>query len=340
MELQVRTMGLAAKLNGTTATTATTTATATATGLHQLAPGENCVTYCATSMENTPTPNASHQDPIERKLRLIIQQNNLHAFYTETKITDVVNRVKKINFHQLAADWKISLEMAVDLASLALYDVVILGDDSGSMYFEPPENPGERIEDLKAIVARTADLLTKFDDDGISIRFLNSNVEKDNLTTGVQVEDAFRAVTFSGTTPLGTKLYERIIKPYLNSKYQTPPKPLMVLVITDGCPSDGHDTFKTVVLNARNELERRGWGPNSIAIQVAQVGDDEKARQYLEYLDNDREVGGVIDCTSNYEFESMEMKRNNINMTVDMWLVKILVGAIDQSYDSQDNSTV
>ena len=38
------------------------------------------------------------------------------------------------------------LQMAYDLATLALYDIVIFADDSGSMVFE--EN-GERIDDLK-----------------------------------------------------------------------------------------------------------------------------------------------------------------------------------------------
>jgi hypothetical protein len=40
------------------------------------------------------------------------------------------------------------VELALDLAALALYDIVIFADDSGSMAFE--EN-GERIDDLKLI---------------------------------------------------------------------------------------------------------------------------------------------------------------------------------------------
>ena len=47
------------------------------------------------------------------------------------------------------------MELAIDLAALALYDIVIFADDSGSMAFE--EN-GDRVNDLKLIVGRTAEV--------------------------------------------------------------------------------------------------------------------------------------------------------------------------------------
>lgn len=47
---------------------------------------------------------------------------------------------------KLAAAWKLPSELAIDLAKIALFDVAILIDDSGSMAFE---QGGERIEDLK-----------------------------------------------------------------------------------------------------------------------------------------------------------------------------------------------
>ena len=47
------------------------------------------------------------------------------------------------------------MELAIDLAALALYDIVIYADDSGSMAFE---EGGERVNDLKLIVGRTAEV--------------------------------------------------------------------------------------------------------------------------------------------------------------------------------------
>lgn len=54
-------------------------------------------------------------------------------------------------------------ELAHDLATLALYDIVIFADDSGSMIFE---EGGERIQDLKLIMGRVAEVATLFDEDG------------------------------------------------------------------------------------------------------------------------------------------------------------------------------
>jgi hypothetical protein len=58
------------------------------------------------------------------------------------------------------------VELAVDLCALALYDIVIYADDSGSM----ESGDGERIQDLKLIVAKVAEVATLFDDDGIEVR--------------------------------------------------------------------------------------------------------------------------------------------------------------------------
>ena len=56
---------------------------------------------------------------------------------------------------QLAAKWNMPMELATDLASLALYDIVIYADDSGSMIFE---EGGDRINDLKLILGRVAEV--------------------------------------------------------------------------------------------------------------------------------------------------------------------------------------
>ena len=51
------------------------------------------------------------------------------------------------------------MELATDLASLALYDIVIYADDSGSMIFE---EGGDRINDLKLILGRVAEVTSLF----------------------------------------------------------------------------------------------------------------------------------------------------------------------------------
>jgi hypothetical protein len=47
-------------------------------------------------------------------------------------------------------------------------------------------------------------------------------------------------------------------------------------------------------------------------------------------------VGDLIDCTSYYELEAEEFKKKGVDMTVELWLVKMMVGAFDPSYDAED----
>ena len=70
------------------------------------------------------------------------------------------------------------MELAYSMASLALYDIIIYADDSGSMAFE---EGGERIQDLKLMVGRVADVATLFDDDGILVRFMNGTTEGNGI---------------------------------------------------------------------------------------------------------------------------------------------------------------
>lgn len=101
------------------------------------------------------------------------------------------------------------VELAFDLAALALYDVIIYADDSGSMAFE---EGGERIADLKLILGRVAEVATLFDDDGISIRFMNSPVNGDHIKDAAAANNVVAQVQFNGLTPLGTNLDAKVRK--------------------------------------------------------------------------------------------------------------------------------
>ncbi len=54
------------------------------------------------------------------------------------------------------------MELATNLACVALYDMVIFADDSGSMIFE---EGGERVNDLKVILGRVAEVIAGFQAD-------------------------------------------------------------------------------------------------------------------------------------------------------------------------------
>lgn len=42
-----------------------------------------------------------------------------------------------------------------------------------------------------------------------------------------------------------------------------------------------------------------------------------------------------MDCTSYYELEQQEYARKGVLLSPDLWMMKLMVGAVDRSYDEQ-----
>ena len=79
---------------------------------------------------------------------------------------------------------------------------------AGSMAFE--EN-GSRINDLKLILGRVAEVATMFDDDGILIRFMNGNAQGNGIRDAASVANLVSQVQFNGMTPLGSQLDQKVL---------------------------------------------------------------------------------------------------------------------------------
>jgi len=111
---------------------------------------------------------------------------------------------------------------------------------------------------------------------------------------------------------------------------------VLVITITDGQPAgEAPNTIFDTIKYAAQQVSQQ-FGPGGIAFQFAQVGNDQKAREFLGKLDEDPMIGRLVDCTSNYENESEEMAKQGVNLTPDLWVVKLILGAIDSSYDRKD----
>ncbi|TIA53141.1 hypothetical protein D6C83_04403 [Aureobasidium pullulans] len=281
----------------------------------------------------------------KQSLQQTIQEKRLQAFYPPgSPIIDQIAQKASGQVDRLCQQWRINKEIGNDIVKLALYDVVLYIDDSGSMKFE--EN-GERIKDLQLILERVATAATLFDDDGISVRFMNDNPPQhmiEHIKTEQQIQQLIAGHKFSGLTPMGTELRKKVIDgifvPAIRSRQMR--KPVLVITITDGQPAGEPTTavFDTVRA-AIQEAQNSQYGPGAIAFQFAQVGNDEKAREFLGKLDDDPVVGQLVDCTSNFENESAEMARANppVDLTPDLWILKLILGAIDPSYDTKDEKS-
>lgn len=94
--------------------------------------------------------------------------------------------------------------------------------------------------------------------------------------------------------------------------------------------------FERNIRSVVDYCSRSRYGSGAVAIQVAQVGKDENARRFLAKIDNDPAIGPYVDATSYFELEQEEMRQKGVDLTPELWLLKMMVGAIDKSYDEMD----
>lgn len=286
----------------------------------------------------TSSNSGSLSGVLQNKLRQMIQVNRLECFYppNSPQLNQLFATVNGVDFRAMAARYNMPLELATEMVTLALYDIVIFCDDSGSMAFE---EGGERVNDLKVILGRVAEVATNFDSNGINIRFMNCTVEGNQIRDSVSASNLVSQVQFNGLTPLGSKLDEKVMRPFVVTPVQSRSlqKPVLVIAITDGEPTgEPPNTVLNVVKGIKQLVSNSQYGPGAVGIEFSQVGKDQGAQRFLATLDKDPEVGKMIDATSYYELEQEEYARKGVTLTPDLWLMKLMVGAVDPTFDEQD----
>ncbi|GAA6039411.1 hypothetical protein JCM8097_002844 [Rhodosporidiobolus ruineniae] len=278
---------------------------------------------------------ASNPQTILQVLSDCVRDQHIQAFYPPGSLEQIAQRVAQTGaLAKIAGEWRLPMEVAMDLVKLALFDVVLYVDDSGSMAFE--EN-GSRIDDAKVLVSKVAQAASLFDDDGIQVFFMNSRTVGNGIKHESQVQQLMSQIKFSGLTPLGTALDQKILQPLLigPARSNALRKPLLVVAVTDGAPGgEDRHTIVRVIKNARDQLQQTRYGADALSVQLAQIGNDMGARKFLEEIDNDPVVGGLVDCTSNYADDFM--KTSGQELSPELWLVKLMLGPIDSSYDFKD----
>lgn len=213
----------------------------------------------------------------------------------------------------------------------SLYAKLSKADNSGSMKFE--EN-GERIEDLRLVLSRVAYAATLFDDDGISLRFMNrppgGGPQLDEIRNEQQITNLIGQrgqegqIKFQGLTPLGTQLREQVVDPLIVRKPGGLKKPVLVITITDGQPAgEPRGTLKQTIQYTLGEMARYPqYGRKPVSFMFAQVGNDRAAQDFLAELDVDPSVGKNVDCVSNFENEQDEfMRKTGRDLTPDLWVL-------------------
>ncbi|KAI4194420.1 MAG: hypothetical protein LQ346_003692 [Caloplaca aetnensis] len=206
-------------------------------------------------------------------------------------------------------------------AFLSKFDTKFVIDDSGSM-------AGRSWRETADALASIAGICTMYDSDGIDIYFLNErhSSEYENVTTKETVQQIFNAVRPRGGTPTGCRL-DAILRPYLRACEQKGPencKPINVIVITDGVPTDDVESPIIAAAKKLDKLDAPAW---QVGIQFFQIGDERGAAEALRELDDQlAETGDVRDMVDTVPWNGGE------GLTADK-ILKCVLGAVHRRWD-------
>lgn len=216
-------------------------------------------------------------------------------------------------------------------AFLTTFDTVFLIDDSGSM-------AGRSWRECSSALEAITPICTAHDRDGIDIHFLNArdSPHHKNVTLASTVHEIFSSVRPSGGTPTGQVL-NRIIKDYLRRLEASGPasstsvKPMNIIVITDGVPSDD---VESVLVRAAQKLDALDAEPWQLGVQFVQVGQEQGAREHLEGLDDELSTlgKGCRDIVDTVPFNAVRTLSGEM-------ILKVVLGAVNKRLDRRRNTS-
>ncbi|KAL1899598.1 hypothetical protein Cpir12675_001366 [Ceratocystis pirilliformis] len=226
-------------------------------------------------------------------------------------------------------------------AFLSSFDTAFVIDDSGSMY---GSNWAETQEVLKAIMP----ICISHDTDGVDLYFLNykskyaapCETKGPNGFYGIkspaEIQKIFDSINPYGTTPTGQRL-QSILAPYQRSladAYERskekgalvePIKPINVITITDGRPSDD---VEGVIVPVARRLDSLDAPPYQIGLQFFQVGSDANATAGLRELDDELEEMNIRDIVDTVFWDG----ELGTGLSSDL-ILKTVLGAVNRRLD-------
>ncbi|KAH7459060.1 hypothetical protein FOMA001_g20339 [Fusarium oxysporum f. sp. matthiolae] len=221
-------------------------------------------------------------------------------------------------------------------AFLSTFDTIFVIDDSGSM-------AGRSWREVREALSTIAPICTSHDPDGIDVYFLNHRSPA--VGTGVQapggyfqirdanqVQHLFESVRPCGATPTGSRLHS-ILKPYVahlsrRAANVDSTKPVNIIVITDGCPTDDPES---IIVHHAKKLDQIEAPPHQVGIQFFQVGNELGATRALRELDDDLADQGIRDMVDTATWNSTTSE-NSEALTAD-GILKVVLGAVVRRLD-------
>ncbi|KAK6538995.1 hypothetical protein TWF694_010543 [Orbilia ellipsospora] len=209
------------------------------------------------------------------------------------------------------------------MVKLALYQTILLCDDSGSMQISDG-----RLQAQQEIIRRVVSIATKIapDDKPVEVRFINHPGGFSFTHASIKTIDSMLSnVTPDRSTPLGEMLQKKVLRPFFYSpvKAGSLKHPLLVSIITDGAPDslpDFLDYIKGCYSYIRSETD---FNSQVVQFLVSKVGQDEEATNFLNVV----QETGLAYCTGGQLDKEMEQYREN-ERELEVWLLNILTAPI------------
>lgn len=273
-------------------------------------------------------------------LSACVVDQNLYAFYPFDRVGQIAQQIAASGaLADVCESWQLPPSLGQDLVKLALFDVSFLLDDSASMRSEGHL----RRDTLLSILTRAADAAGRFDRDGMEVLWMNGQRgAPERIHTSDEAKRLVSACQWQGkATPLGDSL-QRLLQATVLSKAQRQQlhKPALVIIITDGRPTgstEHNNRLSRVVADARAQLAATPYGEDALSLSIAAVGNDNDAQNWLDSIDTDPQIGGLVDVTSDRRKEAVQVQRaTGIELTDDLHALKVLLGGIDSTFDASD----
>ncbi|RAK93730.1 hypothetical protein BO79DRAFT_164709, partial [Aspergillus costaricaensis CBS 115574] len=216
------------------------------------------------------------------------------------------------------------------LAVMALYDFVILCDDSSSM----KSKKGARIRALEDTCQRVAEIASAIQDQDVYLRFLNSTEDRHlNKLSPTEIRNHMKKVKYYGWTRLGNALRTKIVQPLIFEPLENglSAKPVITIVVTDGHP-DGEDEncFGETILECKKKLTQLSKQPAGAIFLISRVGNDANAENFLSNLRVNKELQEVLYCCQDQLDERREVfRRAGGDNQYSSYLINLFVAALD-----------
>ena len=267
--------------------------------------------------------------------------NNYNAMVQSNIISQQNNQQQLTKFEQLVKRKELNLNTAKKLSDiLSTCKVVLLCDDSDSMS-QPIAEEGidpfapklsTRWLELKKLAAVIIEFITSINDNGLDIYFLNRQ-KICNVSTVAGLQNIFNIPPCGGTG-----LTHSLMELYHDNEDILKEKKLLIIVITDGEPTDDSNDprgnlFKTINYIVSNSHD-------NTHVSFAECTDNAEDMEYLDRWDG---LLRNFDNTDDYREELLRVKSiqgQQFKFDYTDYVIKILLATFDRWYYNLDQVRV